>query len=455
MMQETPLPSELREGKVRTINGRRWTLVNGQPVELPPSLPKSIGAVLQQPSKPTPTINVENLARQAAVPAAAGLASMAAVPVLTALGAPIGAAAGTSFLTRTVAPLLAESAAAGAGAYGAARATGMPAEQAEQAGMFEGAIQGISGAVGRAVGNVAERAYRSSVLQSEPSRKQYGDVAGRLYKTNTPLTEGAFERVEQRIDKLVAQQDALLNDVKNSYDPRWYDSNLMSGGKFTPEVASEFTDYLTALNRVDPDAAAKAATKFSRRMQSLLSRPEFSGDAGADVLELLETKRQFQKMAQDAYARVKANPGAQLTPDEMFNVGMASYFKKQLDKIPDIAEINKQIVPLIGEARVLEQSLNRLSKHTPIGGPSDWTTLGFMAALGGEVPAVGGAIAKLFSWAPTRGVGSLGLKYLGKGIEQAPTMLRVGEIVTIAGQKVLITKKNEDGTVEGRPVRNP
>lgn len=454
MMQETPLPSELREGKVKIINGRRWTLVNGQPVELPPSLPGAIGAVLQQPSKPTPTINVENLARQAAVPAAAGLASMAAVPVLTALGAPIGAAAGTSFLTRTVAPLLAESAAAGAGAYGAARATGMPAEQAEQAGMFEGAMQGIFGAAGRAVGNVAERAYRSAVLQPESLMKQHGDVAGRMYEKNNPLTHGAFERIERRIDQLVSQQDDVLRNVKNSYDPRWYDSSLMSNGQVTPEVASEFTDYLTALNRVNPEAAAKAAAKFSLRMQSLLSRPEFSGDAGADVLELLETKRQFQKMAQDAYARVKANPGAQLTPDEMFNVGMASYFKKQLEKIPDIAEINKQIVPLVGEARVMEKALNRLSKHTPIGGPSDWTTLGLMATLGEGAPGVVSAATKVASFAPTRGGAAIAAKYLGKGIEQAPTMLRVGEIVTIAGQKVLITKKNEDGTVEGRPVRN-
>jgi len=470
-MQGMPSPSQLREGYKQTINGRVWTLVNGQPVDITdaqprggPTLQGMVQNVFQQPSIPTRAKRVDEIAKESAPAVAALVAAPVAGALLGATGLPVGVTAGTGFLMRTAVPLLTESLAAGTAAYGAGRATGLSPEQAQQAGLVEGGMQAAFGGMGKAVGAAGERLYRSTLLQSDKLRRQFGDVAGEMFRKSRPVTEGTFNAIESSIDKLVKQQDDILQTIEQQFDPRWLDVNFMTTNRsqLAPQIDAEFTDYVSSLNKVDPDAANKAKEHFAERMRSFVKRKEFVPavnalglvDEGLTVTEMLNTKRAFQKNAQNAYARLKANPGSILTNDEMFDVGMASYLKKQLEQFPEVAQINEEIQPLIGEARVLESALNRLSKHTPLGGPSDWTTLGIVAAT--ETPTFGTAAAsKLATYAPTRWIPALGSKYASKALRAAPTVVRLGEVVTIAGEPVVVTKVNDDGTYEGRPARKP
>lgn len=470
-MQDIPSPSQLREGYKQTINGRVWTLVNGQPVDITDAQPRQrqtlqgmVQNVFQQPSVPTRAKTFDEIATESAPALAAAIAAPAAGALLGATGLPVGVAAGTGWLTRTAVPLLTESLAAGTAAYGAGRATGMSPEQAQQAGLVEGGMQAAFGGMGKALSAAGERLYRSTLLQGDKSRREFGDVAGEMFKKGRPVTQSTFNKIESSIDDLVKQQDDILRTIEQQSDPRWVDVNFMTGDRsqLAPQIEAEFKDYVSSLEKVDPDAATKAAERFAERMRSFVKRKEFLPtvnaqglvDEGLTVSEVLNTKREFQKKAQNAYARLKANPGSTLTYDEMFDVGMASYLKKQLEQFPEVAQINKQIQPLIGEARVLESALNRLSKHTPLGGPSDWTTLGILAAA--ETPSFGTAAAsKLATYAPTRWIPALGAKYAGKALGSAPTAVRLGEVVTIMGEPVVVTKVNDDGTYEGRPARKP
>lgn len=343
---------------------------------------------------------------------------------------------------------------AGGGAYVASRATGATPEEATQRAAIESAAQGA----GDVAAMAGRQMYRSVIGLTNRLRQQHPRaleqlMAGRGILKGTPVTENAARSIESSIDDAKkAVDDVIASTASKPNAPRVDPADVVQRGRANLQA------YIDQLRAVDSKAAARLEKVADRRYGDLVSSTgDFANGSPADLQRVQTSKRLLQKRADEAYAAMRRGTSkVQLSPDDLVDIQMAHDMRMALEKtVPEVAPLNAKMADEIGQLRVLNDALQRTSKHVPFGGLSDLAAMNVFNISGSGAAALAGKAA---SFGPTK-------QYVARGMMTAPEIvqtgrgsmfpvLQIGKVVTLPdGSRVMVTSVSDDGQAEGVPVK--
>lgn len=345
-----------------------------------------------------------------------------------------------------VIPTLGRAAASALASSAAETMLGRETPSAVGRGMWEGAVQLGSEAAGAALKGFGKQAFRSAAGITKSMRTQYPTAVASLLERKLPINTKTADALEESIDAGVKAVDDLIYKASSAPGASTViPADLMAGKQ-------ELLDHIDSLGGHDPAWRKSAIDTINRRYADLTRKGGLFERGAADIMKAQAVKRSAQADADAAYQMIKRGQKKQLDANELFNVQIASDLRKALEqKVPGVKDINAKIAEEIGMSRVVNDAVQRLDKHLPLGGVSDLAAMG-VQGLTGQLAL--SAATKAVAYGPTRSRAGLMMTSAGNMIPALANSIRVGTIVTLAnGRRVMVTKNDGSGQMEGVPVK--